>query len=104
MKTTLDLNAPAKPVGLPVYRGKGGLASGLDGLNNKVMLAAADRKPTVFCTMPHSSSKRGEIGVGLVVLLIADRCHVDQATLRQIGEFTLPAPDPLPANPISSLA
>lgn len=35
--------APAKAVRLPVYRGKGGLASGLDGLSNKAMLDAADR-------------------------------------------------------------
>ena len=35
--------AAAKPVRLPVHRGKGGLASGLDGLSNKVMLDAADR-------------------------------------------------------------
>lgn len=33
----------AKPVRLPVYRGKGGLHSGLDGLSNKAMLDAADR-------------------------------------------------------------
>lgn len=33
---------PARPVRLPVYRGKGGLASGLDGLSNKAMLEAAD--------------------------------------------------------------
>ncbi|CAN7726388.1 DUF6364 family protein [Variovorax sp. LjRoot290] len=32
-----------KFVRLPVYRGKGGLASGLDGLSNKAMLDAADR-------------------------------------------------------------
>ena len=32
-----------KPVRLPVYRGKGGLNSGLDGLSNKAMLDAADR-------------------------------------------------------------
>ena len=36
-------HAPAKPVRLPIYRGKGGLASGLDGLSNKAMLDAADR-------------------------------------------------------------
>jgi len=35
--------APAKRVRLPVYRGKGGLAPGLDGLSNKAMLDAADR-------------------------------------------------------------
>ncbi len=34
---------PAKRVRLPVYRGKGGLAPGLDGLNNKAMLDAADQ-------------------------------------------------------------
>lgn len=34
---------PAKPMRLPVYRGKGGLAPGLDGLNNKALLDAADR-------------------------------------------------------------
>jgi hypothetical protein len=33
----------AKPVRLPVYRGKGGLAQGLSGLNNKAMLDAADQ-------------------------------------------------------------
>jgi hypothetical protein len=33
----------AKPVRLPVYRGKGGLASGLSGLSNKAMLDAADQ-------------------------------------------------------------
>jgi len=32
-----------KPVRLPVYRGKGGLAPGLDGLSNKALLDAADR-------------------------------------------------------------
>jgi hypothetical protein len=32
----------AKSVRLPVYRGKGGLAPGLDGLSNKAMLDAAD--------------------------------------------------------------
>ncbi|HET7834539.1 DUF6364 family protein [Variovorax sp. J31P207] len=31
-----------KSVRLPVYRGKGGLAPGLDGLSNKAMLDAAD--------------------------------------------------------------
>jgi hypothetical protein len=31
-----------KSVRLPVYRGKGGLAAGLDGLSNKAMLDAAD--------------------------------------------------------------
>ncbi len=34
--------APTRPVRLPVYRGKGGLASGLDGLSNKALLQAAD--------------------------------------------------------------
>jgi hypothetical protein len=34
--------APARPVRLPVYRGKGGLAPGLDGLSNKALLDAAD--------------------------------------------------------------
>jgi hypothetical protein len=33
----------ARPVRLPVFRGKGGLASGLDGLSNKALLEAADR-------------------------------------------------------------
>lgn len=33
---------PARRVRLPVYRGKGGLAPGLDGLSNKAMLEAAD--------------------------------------------------------------
>lgn len=33
---------PAKPVRLPVYRGKGGLMPGLDGLSNKALLDAAD--------------------------------------------------------------
>ena len=31
-----------KSARLPVYRGKGGLAPGLDGLSNKAMLDAAD--------------------------------------------------------------
>jgi hypothetical protein len=35
--------APTRPVRLPVYHGKGGLASGLDGLSNKALLEAADR-------------------------------------------------------------
>lgn len=35
--------APAKPMRLPVYRGKGGLAPGLDGLSNKALLDAADQ-------------------------------------------------------------
>jgi len=42
----LRLHAPEKPVKrvrLPVYRGKGGLAPGLDGLSNKAMLEAAER-------------------------------------------------------------
>lgn len=34
--------APAKPVRLPVYGGKGGVVPGLDGLSNKAMLNAAD--------------------------------------------------------------
>ena len=34
---------PARPVRLPVHRGKGGLAPGLDGLGNKALLDAADR-------------------------------------------------------------
>ena len=34
----------AKPVRLPVYRGKGGLAPGLSGLDNKAMLDAADQE------------------------------------------------------------
>lgn len=34
--------ARPKPARLPVYRGKGGLVSGLDGLSNKAMLDAAD--------------------------------------------------------------
>lgn len=33
--------APARFVRLPVYRGKGGLAPGLDALSNKAMLGAA---------------------------------------------------------------
>lgn len=32
-----------KPVRLPVYRGKGGLAPGLDATSNKAMLDAADQ-------------------------------------------------------------
>jgi len=35
--------APTRAVRLPVYRGKGGLAPGLDGLSNKALLEAADR-------------------------------------------------------------
>jgi hypothetical protein len=34
---------PSKPVRLPVYRGKGGLVPGLDGLSNKALLDAVDR-------------------------------------------------------------
>ena len=34
---------PAKPMRLPVYRGKGGLVPGLSGLSNKAMLDAADQ-------------------------------------------------------------
>jgi hypothetical protein len=34
---------PIGPVRLPVYRGKGGLAPGLDGLSNKALMEAADR-------------------------------------------------------------
>ena len=37
------MRAPARPVRLPVYRGKGGLAPGLDGLSNKALRDAADR-------------------------------------------------------------
>ncbi len=33
---------PARPIHLPVYRGKGGLMPGLDGLSNKALLDAAD--------------------------------------------------------------
>lgn len=33
---------PVRPVRLPVHRGTGGLAAGLDGLSNKAMLGAAD--------------------------------------------------------------
>jgi hypothetical protein len=33
----------AKRVRLPVYRGRGGLMPGLDGLSNKAMLEAAER-------------------------------------------------------------
>jgi hypothetical protein len=35
--------APVKPVRLPVFRGRGGMLPGLDGLSNKAMLGAADR-------------------------------------------------------------
>ncbi|MDR1708140.1 MAG: DUF2191 domain-containing protein [Candidatus Accumulibacter sp.] len=42
----LHLRLSARPAGraaaIPVHRGRGGLASGLDGLSNKAMLAAAD--------------------------------------------------------------
>ena len=34
---------PVRPVRLPIYRWKGGLDPGLDGLSNKDMLDAADR-------------------------------------------------------------
>ena len=34
---------PARAVRLPVFRGKGGLVPGLDGLSNKALLDAADR-------------------------------------------------------------
>ena len=33
----------AKAIRIPVYRGKGGLTPGLDGLSNKALLEAADR-------------------------------------------------------------
>lgn len=33
---------PPKPIRLPVYRGTGGLAPGLDGLSNKALLDAVD--------------------------------------------------------------
>lgn len=33
------------PVKLPIHRGRGGLASGLDGLSNKALLDAADGDP-----------------------------------------------------------
>jgi len=44
MRLELPRRTPtqAKAVRLPVYRGKGGLAPGLDGLSNKAMLDAAD--------------------------------------------------------------
>ena len=35
--------AKAKAIRIPVYRGKGGLTPGLDGLSNKALLEAADR-------------------------------------------------------------
>lgn len=34
---------PVKAIRIPVYRGKGGLTPGLDGLSNKALLEAADR-------------------------------------------------------------
>ncbi len=34
---------PAKPVPLPVFHGRGGLAPGLDGRSNKALLDAADQ-------------------------------------------------------------
>jgi hypothetical protein len=34
--------SPPRPLRLPVYRGKGGLAPGLDGLSNKALLEAAE--------------------------------------------------------------
>lgn len=34
--------APARTVKLPVFRGKGGLAPGLNGLSNKALLDAAE--------------------------------------------------------------
>ncbi|GAA4345058.1 hypothetical protein GCM10023165_28750 [Variovorax defluvii] len=43
MRLRAQRTAPAKPVRLPVFRGRGGLASGLDGLSNKAMLDAVDR-------------------------------------------------------------
>ena len=36
-------SAPPRAIRLPVYRGKGGLASGLTGLSNRAVLDAADR-------------------------------------------------------------
>jgi hypothetical protein len=33
---------PSKAVHLPIYKGKGGLVFGLDGLSNKALLDAAD--------------------------------------------------------------
>lgn len=38
----MRLRAP-RTVHLPIYRGRGGLAAGLDGRSNKAMLDAADR-------------------------------------------------------------
>ncbi len=37
-----ERQAPNRPLRLPVYRGKGGLAPGLDGLSNKALRDAAD--------------------------------------------------------------
>jgi hypothetical protein len=37
-----ERDAPVKAIRIPVHRGKGGLAPGLDGLSNKAMLDAAD--------------------------------------------------------------
>lgn len=34
---------PARPVRIPVYHGRGGLAVGLDGRSNKALFEAADR-------------------------------------------------------------
>jgi hypothetical protein len=64
MKTSVDLNAHAKPVRLPVYRGKGGLASGMDGLNNKVMLAAADRASSPATAYRPGSQRSGTRQLG----------------------------------------
>ncbi len=36
-------DAPAKAIRLPIYRGRGGLVAGVDGLSNKAMLDAADQ-------------------------------------------------------------
>lgn len=38
-----EQKASSKTVHLPVYKGKGGLVEGLDGLSNKAMLEAADQ-------------------------------------------------------------
>jgi hypothetical protein len=35
--------APRQPVFLPIYPGRDGLATGLEGLSNKALLDAADR-------------------------------------------------------------
>jgi hypothetical protein len=35
-------HAQSKPMRIPIYQGKGGLAPGLDGLSNKALLDAAD--------------------------------------------------------------